>query len=184
MEIHIPVKCKNNTTYVGPLTWDILIHNSSPELQNMMNEFRLLYVKKLKEYLHETCGDLCTPQAVGTVDNITYVSDIDINLNFSSKIEDNLHEIIQIYSSIETFHRKYFTQDYPELFDINIYGSHFDIDRCSTANNSCINTLVSLKAQRLMSFSRLAQVFEEHGLAFRNPPDALSRVNAFLLLLV
>jgi hypothetical protein len=139
----------------------------------MMNEFRLLYVTKLKKFLSERCGDLCTPQAVGTVDNIKYVSDIDINLNFSSKIEENLQEITKIYSSIQTFHHKYFTQDYSKLFDV---------DRCSESNIQCINTLVALKSQRLMSFSRLSQVSQKHGLFFLNPPDSLSRINAFFLL--
>ena len=180
MEFYIPIRCKDSNKYLMELEWDLLVHGASPELKDIINDFRIIYSNKLRAHLNETCKDLCTPKAVGTVDNISYLSDIDINLNFSSKIQDNLKEINQVFNTIHNFHKKYFKRDYSDLFDINIYGSHFDSDKCNNNNNICLNELASLKNQRLMSFSRLAQIFKEHGIIFNDPPIEFYEMNNFL----
>lgn len=179
MEIYIPVKCKHIKKSM-PLTWDLLTHGTSEELKEIINEYRIIYSNKLKRYLDNLCEGVCVPQMVGTADNITYSSDIDINLTFSHNIQENLEQINKIFSSVNTFHEKFFKNNYSDLFDINIYGTTFDLKKCDKHNDdACLNDLVSLKNQRLWSFSRLVQVFREHGIVLTNLPEDYKEMSSF-----
>ena len=180
MEIYIPVKCKDKDKEKSmPLTWDLLTHGKSEELKEIINEYRIIYSNKLKRYLDNQCKGFCVPQMVGTADNITYSSDIDINLTFSEKIQENLEQINKIFSSVNTFHERFFKNNYSDLFDINIYGTTFDVKKCDKQNDACLNDLVSLKNQRWWSFSRLVQVFREHGIVLTNLPKEYERMSSF-----
>ena len=156
LPITIYIKCTNGNT--EKLTWDSLVHAGSLDEKLYMNDLRMKYVIILKKKMNKLCKNICTYEGVGTTENITAESDIDINLNIKHK---SFGEVVYIYNKIYKFHNKYFTQDFTELFDINIYGAIYP-DRCPLVRKeqSCYDIIAEMNSQRYWAFSRLVDKYD------------------------
>lgn len=160
MDIYINIICENREVNTE-LTWDLLTVGGSLELKETLNNLRMVYVKELKDHINSKCGDnLCYPEEVGTTQQ-TYASDVDINLNFNGKtVQHDLLQISNIYNTINKYHYKRFNSSYTELFDINIYGTHFDTSMYSSTKDEHIDLklLSNNEEQRLFSLYRVSKL--------------------------
>lgn len=159
MDIHVNIVC-NGRQISTKLSWDLLTFGGSSELKETLNNLRMTYVKELKDHIKSQCGnDVCNPVEVGTTPQ-TYVSDVDINLNFNGKtVRRDLLQISKVYDTINQYHYKRFNSSYTELFDINIYGTHFDTSLyCDKNGNNGINQISNNEEQRLFSLYRVSKL--------------------------
>lgn len=155
---------KDGRLKMRKLEWDLMLHTSSDEEKETLNLFRLAYAKDLIEHLRRICGNnICKPNEVGTTVNRTVYSDIDINLNFNRKsIQEDMGRVMKVYDALNNFHFSRFKRGYSEMFDINVYGTTFDISSyvCSTTNNdyACITQLDTDVEQRHFARGRIARI--------------------------
>lgn len=134
-------------------SWDIVVHAYSIEAKAIINAFRLSYAALFREHLKALCGTECAVVAVGTVDNITAESDIDLNIQLSDGVLKL--DIVRLYAEIHRFHSRHFVQPYTDLFDMNIYGTDFRMRACKTG---CYDFVAKMRSQRYWSFLRLVQL--------------------------
>eukprot|EP00798_Chlamydomonas_sp_ICE-L_P002928 gene2928-biopygen14861 len=95
---------------------------------------------------------------VGTV-NVNYSSDIDVNLNFNGEIMHNDSDrIVLIFKSIKDYHYQRFKRNFTDMFDINIYGSHFGMlnNPKSAKSKEEIYLISNDPQQRLFAMGKLA----------------------------
>eukprot|EP00798_Chlamydomonas_sp_ICE-L_P008374 gene8374-biopygen4867 len=93
---------------------------------------------------------------VGTV-NVNYSSDINVNLNFNGEILHNdLDRIVLIFKSINDYHYQRFKRNFTDMFDINIYGSHFGMlnNPKSAKSKEEIDLISNDPQQRLFAMGR------------------------------
>eukprot|EP00798_Chlamydomonas_sp_ICE-L_P026334 gene26334-biopygen11283 len=110
--------------------------------------------RKEKKFLAFT--DKTSGLEVGTV-NVNYSSDIDVNLNFNGEILHNdLDRIVLIFKSINDYHYQRFKRNFTDMFDINIYGSHFGMlnNPKSAKSKGEIDLISNDPQQRLFAMGR------------------------------
>eukprot|EP00798_Chlamydomonas_sp_ICE-L_P032595 gene32595-biopygen11954 len=111
---------------------------------------------------------------VGTV-NVNYSSDIDVNLNFNGEILHNdLDRIVLIFKSIKDYHYQRFKRNFTDMFDINIYGSHFGMlnNPKSAKSKEEIYLISNDPQQRLFAMDKVLK-----ELAKIPPGDLINRMN-------
>eukprot|EP00798_Chlamydomonas_sp_ICE-L_P009897 gene9897-biopygen7092 len=142
-----------------PLMWDMLAAGGNESCKELLNTFRVAYATGLIDYIRQMCGDdVCNPKQVGTV-NVNYSSDIDVNLNFNGEILHNdLDRIVLIFKSIKDYHYQRFKRNFTDMFDINIYGSHFGMlnNPKSAKSKEEIYLISNDPQQRLFAMGKLA----------------------------
>eukprot|EP00798_Chlamydomonas_sp_ICE-L_P010529 gene10529-biopygen4938 len=142
-----------------PLMWDMLAAGGNESCKELLNTFRVAYATGLIDYIRQMCGDdVCNPKQVGTV-NVNYSSDIDVNLNFNGEILHNdLDRIVLIFKSINDYHYQRFKRNFTDMFDINIYGSHFGMlnNPKSAKSKEEIDLISNDPQQRLFAMGKLA----------------------------
>lgn len=154
MNIIINTTCKKYKK--NNLTWDLVPYAQNEDVKKLLNIFRLEYVKILQKHIENNCKHTCEPILVGTTQNINYNSDIDININFNGKIKNNLDKIIEIYEQTYIFHSNIFNNNnYTEMFDINIYGTNFDIHNTCSKDTKCLKIIEEDQMQRIFAKGRL-----------------------------
>eukprot|EP00798_Chlamydomonas_sp_ICE-L_P032093 gene32093-biopygen9567 len=140
-----------------PLMWDMLAAGGNESCKELLNTFRVAYATGLIDYIRQMCGDdVCNPKQVGTV-NVNYSSDIDVNLNFNGEILHNdLDRIVLIFKSINDYHYQRFERNFTDMFDINIYGSHFGMlnNPKSAKSKEEIDLISNDPQQRLFAMGR------------------------------
>lgn len=149
---------KNDIEYVL-FSWENIKHFSTDLEKNHFNLFRLKYydilAKKVSEKIECFSKEMCSFILVGTVDNITSESDIDVNFVFSmdnivsdrSRIEQIIQNIHAFYKYILEFHDNYFSDSLENTFDINFYASSFITDGkiLNNCSEMCIESPVEQK---------------------------------------
>ena len=158
MDISIDFLC-NGKKSLQPLMWDMLAAGGNESCKELLNTFRVAYATGLIDYIRQMCGDdVCNPKQVGTV-NVNYSSDIDVNLNFNGEILHNdLDRIVLIFKSINDYHYQRFKRNFTDMFDINIYGSHFGMlnNPKSAKSKEEIYLISNDPQQRLFAMGKLA----------------------------
>eukprot|EP00798_Chlamydomonas_sp_ICE-L_P028135 gene28135-biopygen32088 len=167
-----------------PLMWDMLAAGGNESCKELLNTFRVAYATGLIDYIRQMCGDdVCNPKQVGTV-NVNYSSDIDVNLNFNWEILHNdLDRIVLIFKSINDYHYQRFKRNFTDMFDINIYGSHFGMlnNPKSAKSKEEIDLISNDPQQRLFAmgmFSTTVTPKTVHKELAKVPPgDLINRMN-------
>jgi hypothetical protein len=126
------LNCIENDQYVH-LTWENLFYLGTIDQRIKFNDLRLRYVAALKSILIHTCqSPQCQIVGVGTSENISPASDIDMNILIKEDKSRDLSSIIlkleTLFSNINTYHIRWFKDPYHEIFDLNFYATKFDYD--------------------------------------------------------
>eukprot|EP00798_Chlamydomonas_sp_ICE-L_P032809 gene32809-biopygen14018 len=149
----------NGKKSLQPLMWDMLAAGGNESCKELLNTFRVAYATGLIDYIRQMCGDdVCNPKQVGTV-NVNYSSDIDVNLNFNGEIlHYDLDRIVLIFKSINDYHYQRFKRNFTDMFDINIYGSHFGMlnNPKNAKSKEEIDLISNDPQQRLFAMGKLA----------------------------
>lgn len=137
------VQVANNNSSISKIrikfTWKTLLLFGTVEQQNILNNFRFLYISHL---LNNHCKNGCKFEVIGTIANSPQ-SDMDFDLTGSS--------IPKIITQIIKNHTQYFNEPLDVLFDINLYGSVFD-SKIEKMDNTIYNQ------QKIWSFVRVIEV--------------------------
>jgi hypothetical protein len=157
-DILIELKCMNIVygykNLLIHLTWENLFYLGTDEQRRMFNSFRLEYVKLLKKHLN--CVDSnCDLIEIGTSTNISYVSDIDMNISLNFKttsLDKVLDRITYILTETHKYHFKHFNDSMDIMFDINIYASEFKINK----------KIISNQDQHIWAFIRIIELCEKN----------------------
>jgi hypothetical protein len=199
---HIPkksgIKCNDviiidSKNYIK-LTWENLNGLGTNEQKIAINAFRLKYVTNLKAHIEgsnstnnatkitccinsESCkiDQSCRLEGVGTTENISAASDIDMNFYFKFT-PTNATEIIEnirlLYEKINKFHYSKFITPFEDLFDMNIYATNLYSKECNTlkctikncSKDMCKINKYDTNTQRKWAFYRAAEVIQNNQL--------------------
>ena len=132
-------------------TWENLFYLGSSKQKNIWNEFRLRIMHILLEKIQNTCKhNKCTYELVGTNDNITPASDIDVDLRFKDikTIQVALH-LTKEFEKTQLGGKSLDT-----MFDVNFYKTYFDMSWCT---KSICYTPNSQYEQHQWAFLRFVQ---------------------------
>jgi len=184
------VKVVSDKKYIK-LTWENLNGLGTDEQKIAINAFRLNYVKDLKKHIEGTnqtkiiccvntascpIDSSCKLEGVGTTENISAASDIDMNFYFTftpTNIDEIINNIRSLYDKINTFHYNKFTTPYEDLFDMHFYATNLYSKECNNSKckiNNCskdtcvINNNYDTNKQRRWAFYRAAEIIQNNTL--------------------
>lgn len=164
------------------LTWANLSKFGTEEQKTRFNDFRLSIQDTFLNELMTICNNakFCEVELTGTKTNITYSSDIDINLSIilpkdkvSSDVFKTFLEVVnKVYDTTDKFFKERFEDSYSKLFDMNIYATKFSIDKMGIACEEliCSDVNQSNQSQMEWAFMRAAEVIEKSNLSIAKLP--------------
>ena len=171
---------KNYRKVLVPLTWENLFHLGTHDQRCAFNVFRLAYVSVLNDLIQNVCTSetdgrsirpvrVCYLRCVGTSTDISYASDVDMNVEFrineqSVPLDRVLYAIDELYSQIQRFNSYWFDEDLATLFDVNYYATKWvqgeggDAIKCSEPLTS--NCSRQVRDQHMWAFLRAVETVE------------------------